>query len=260
VIVIAHSQCNYFTNEAYEKLDGWMKDYFHMFGVATPANHVAGFAVGDTTSPYVKFHNDFIGLVVGGLASNREDTHHGGFPNIEAHDFNSYLSNDETRNNIVSFIETKIQEQVDAQSQWVTDEESDENTKEYRIAVKHMYDESITLDKKVYPFAPNKKLYQVQDPLYPDDKKKKVYVKASFGGERILYRDDVEWVDAKENQFYKLEGTYPVEYIEGESCQDPSLFEVIDHTNKYTENWRVTVKNIETNEIQPDVYPFDRIN
>ncbi len=109
VIVIAHSQGNYFTNEAYEKLDDWMKDYFHMFGVATPANHVAGFMSGDTTAPYVKFHNDFIGLVIGGLDSNREDTHHGGFPNIPAHDFyNSYLTDETTKNDIVTFIETKI--------------------------------------------------------------------------------------------------------------------------------------------------------
>lgn len=257
VIVIAHSQGNYYTNEAYEKLDAWMKEYFHMFGVATLANHVAGFNADDTTAPYVKFHNDFIGLVMGGLDSNREDSHHGGFPNIEAHDFNSYLSNDETREDIVNFIETKIQEQVDAQSQWVTDEESDENTKEYRITVKHMHDDTITLDAKIYPFSPNKKLYQVPNPLYPEDEEKKVYVKASYGGEMILSADEANDWEAGDNQFYKLEGTDPVEYIEGESCQDPSLFEVIAHENKYTESWRVTVKNIETNETQSYVYPFN---
>ncbi len=43
VIVLAHSQGNYYTNEAYERLDDWMKEYFHMFGIATPANHVAGY-------------------------------------------------------------------------------------------------------------------------------------------------------------------------------------------------------------------------
>jgi hypothetical protein len=256
VIVIAHSQGNYYTNEAYAELDEWMKEYFHMFGVATPANHVAGFEAGDTTAPYVKFHSDFIGLVTGGLASNREDAHHAGFPNIPAHDFYaSYLSDDTTREDIVSFIETKIQEQVEAQSQWTTDEEFDENTKEYRIKVKHMYDTDIVMDEEVYPFAANKKLYQVQDPLYPDDKEKKVYVKASFGGEEIL--DDWDGQD-KEIQFYKLKGTTPAEYIKGKkTCKDPSLFEIVSHKNKYTENWRVIVKNKETNETQAGVYPFN---
>ncbi len=220
VIVIAHSQGNYYTNEAYEELDEWMKEYFHMFGVATPANHVAGFKAGDTTAPYVLFHNDFINSVIGGLDSNREDIHHGGFPNIIAHDFyNSYLSNEETKNDIVNFIESKIQEQVDAQSQWAVDEEIEKGTKEFKVTLTHIYNDAQLIsqmkDVKVYPFAPSKKLYQVQDPLKSDDKEKKVYVKASFGGERILDAElDAGLWEAKENQFYKLEGTDPVEYIE----------------------------------------------
>ncbi len=211
VIAIAHSQGNYYTNEAYEELDGWMKEYFHMFGVATPANHVAGYAAGDTTAPYVKFYNDFIGLVAGSLASNREDTHHAGFPSIEAHDFyNSYLSDETTKNDIVTFIQAKIQEHLDAQSQWATDKEFDEGTKDYKITVKHLYDDSITLDEKVYPFKANKKLYQAKDTSGTLH-----YVKASYGGEKILSKDDVNEWEAKGKQFYKLEGTDPVEYIEG---------------------------------------------
>ncbi len=215
VIVIAHSQGNYYTNEAYEKLDDWMKDYFHMFGVATPANHVAGFMAGDTTAPYVKFHNDFINTVVGGLASNRTDTRHHVFPSVDAHDFyESYMMMETTRQNILDFVISKIQKQVEAQSQWATNDETGEGTEDYKITVKHIYDTDIIMNEKVFPFAANKKLYQVQDPLYPDDKEKKVYVKASFGGEKILSADDVNEWEAKKGQFYKLKGTDPSEYIE----------------------------------------------
>ncbi len=257
VIVIAHSQGNYYTNEAYELLDEWMREYFHMFGVATPANHVAGFAAGDITAPYVKFHNDFIKAVIGGLDSNMDNPNqnHNSLVSIAAHDFyESYLKSENSKAKILNFIELKIQEQVDAQSQWATDEEFDKETKDYRITVKHIYDTDIVMDEKVYPFKPSAKLYPVSDPLNP---KETVYVKASFGGERILSADDVgEW-EAEDDQFYKLEGTDPVEYIEGETCKDPSNFEIISHQNEKTADWRVSVKNRETNEVQSDVYPFN---
>ena len=84
VIVIAHSQGNYYTNESYEQLPQWMKQYFHMFGVATPANHVAGYDAGDTSAPYVLFHNDIINAIVTGLSSNRDNPirHTAKFPAI----------------------------------------------------------------------------------------------------------------------------------------------------------------------------------
>ena len=82
------------------------------------------------------------------------------------------------------------------------------------------------------------------------------YVKASFGGEKILSADDVNDWEAKKGQFYKLKGTG--EIIEGEmSCKDPSLFEVVSQENENTANWRVSVKNKETDEITEGVYPFN---
>jgi len=42
VIVIAHSQGNYFTNEAYDSLSPCQKKYFYMLGVANPASKVSG--------------------------------------------------------------------------------------------------------------------------------------------------------------------------------------------------------------------------
>ena len=189
VIVIAHSQGNYYTNEAYEELEEWMKDYFYMFGVAIPANHVAGYNVGDTTAPYVKFHNDIINFVVTGLPSNREDSHHQGFPSYDAHDFyDSYLTNTETKNDIFNFIVEKIQAHDNAPSQWETESEQNIGTKEYRITLKHKFDITLPAIDNVYPFAPSKKLYYVQGEFSENISG---YVKASYGGFKI----EDTWVD-----------------------------------------------------------------
>ena len=196
VIVIAHSQGNYFTNEAYELLDDWMKSYFKMMRVATPANHVAGFVVGAITAPYVTFHNDFINFVITGLPSNRTDTRHHGFPSVAAHDFyESYLKEETTKGDIVRFIEQKIEEHTEAPSQWETDQEFERDTINYRITVKHRFDTSVIMNEneRVYPFTPSKKLYPVNGE----------WVKASCGGENIL----ASWEGQADNEFYMLEGT-----------------------------------------------------
>jgi len=193
VIVIAHSQGNYYTNEAYDLLDGWMKPYFHMMGVATPANHVAG------DGPYVKFHNDFIKSVVTGLPSNRIDpnSNHNQTFSIAAHDFyESYLSAVNTRSDIQKFIFNKVKEHEKSPTQWETDEEFERNTCNYRITLKHRFDPSIEVGGKVYPFNGSKKLYQVNGE----------YVKASCGGENILSswegkKDDECWmIDNPQNE------------------------------------------------------------
>ena len=251
VIVIAHSQGNYFTNESYDLLDDWMKSYFKMMGVATPANHVAGFLEGDTSAPYVTFHNDMIMSVVTGLPSNRDNPNpnHNGIFSIEAHDFyGSYLTAENTKGDILGFIETKVEEHATVPSQWETDQEFNLNTCEYKITVKHRYDPSIEMGETVYPFAPNKKLYQVSGE----------WVKASCGGENILGEghDIPIWDGKKENECLMVDNPQE-EKIAKESCKDPSLFEVISQTNQNTSTWRVTVKNNETNEIQENVYPFN---
>jgi hypothetical protein len=196
VIVIAHSQGNYYTNEAYEELDEWMKDYFHMFSVATPANHVAGYAVDDATAPYVTFHNDFINSVVTGLPSNRLDTRHHGFPSVAAHDFyESYLKEETTKNDIFNFILNQIQAHNDAPSQWETDQELKKDTKDYKITVKHRFDSSVVMSEEVYPFAASKKLYHVTDNTGGNG-----WVKASCGGSEVFDN----WTDKKENEFYLI--------------------------------------------------------
>ncbi len=224
VVVIAHSQGNYYTNEAYGLLDDWMKPYFKMMGVATPANHVAGFEVGDTTAPYVKFHNDFIKLVVTGLSSNRDDPNpnHNGTFSVAAHDFyESYLTAENTKGEILGFIETKVEEHTIAPSQWETNKEFERNTCDYRITVKHRHDpDNITMDNvdtMVYPFAAAKKLYQAKNEhgVYE-------YVKASCGGENVLS----DWNGKKDNECLMIDN--PQEEKIGGGCRIESLFDYND--------------------------------
>jgi hypothetical protein len=216
VIAIAHSQGNYYTNEAYEELDDWMKDYFYMFGVATPANHVAGYAINDTTAPYVKFHNDFIKTIVTGLDTNRNNPNlnHNSIISVEAHDFySSYLTAENTKNDIFNFTLEKIQAHSTAPSQWQTDQELNKGTEDYKITVKHRFDSSIVAMNgvEVYPFAPSKKLYYVQGKFSEDISG---YVKASCGG----YKIETTWTGQDiATQIAKLsytDTTLPHEYIE----------------------------------------------
>ena len=246
VVVIAHSQGNYYTNEAYELLDDWMKAYFKMMGVATPANYVAGFEAGDTTAPYVKFHNDFIKVIATGLSSNRDDPNpnHNGIFSIAAHDFyDSYLTAENTKGEILGFIETKVEEHTTTPSQWETNEEFELDTCDYKITVKHRHDpDNIIMDNMVYPFAANKKLYQVNGE----------WVKASCGGENIL----ADWDGKKDEECWMIDN--PQEEKIARSCGVPSSeFEIIAHHGWKTKYWWVTIKIIETNEIIDYVTPFN---
>ncbi len=201
VIVIAHSQGNYYTNEAYEKLDAWMQDYFHMFGVATPANHVAGFPVDDAAAPYVKFHNDFINSIVTALPSNLDDTRHHGFPSIDAHDFyESYMKEETSKKMITDFIIDEIQKHSKNDSQWELDKELNKGTKDYKITLKHRFDTTITSmqDVEVYPFNASKKLYHVIDNTGGNG-----WVKANCGGEEVFDY----WDGKKDSEVYKLKET-----------------------------------------------------
>lgn len=178
VIIISHSQGNYFTNEAYELLDNWMKPYFKMMGVATPANHVAGYLPSDNTAPYVKFHNDFIKLVVTGLSSNLENPNknHNSIISVAAHDFyDSYLTSPNSKKIIFDFIESEINKHSTAPTQWKTNEEFNYQTCAYEITVIHKFDSSIKMEERILPFNASKKLYKVKDQ----------WVKGSYGGIEI---------------------------------------------------------------------------
>ncbi len=205
VIVVAHSQGNYYTNEAYELLADWMKPYFHMMGVATPADHVAG------DGPYVLFENDFINLVVTGLSPNRTDTRHAGFPSVAAHDFyESYLKETTTRKDIQDFIINQVIAHKDAPTQWETDQEFELNTCNYKITVKHRYDPNIEMPEKVYPFNPSKKLYQVNGE----------WVKASCDGENILGEghDIPTWDGKQDNECLMIDNPQEEKIKKGFNC------------------------------------------
>lgn len=106
VVVVAHSQGNFYTDQAYSALSGTEDlSEFHMVSVATPAPYVAG------DGPHTTVVGDFIWHVPGALAPNPELTNTPGsticgiytglsatFKNWGAcHDFiSSYLAGDKT--------------------------------------------------------------------------------------------------------------------------------------------------------------------
>jgi hypothetical protein len=197
VIVIAHSQGNLFTNRAYKELDEWMRAYFHMMGVATPADHVAG------GGPYVTFDNDPIHLVPNSLPDNIENPDQSknntlGY-NFFYHSFSYYMSTPITKNKIEAFIKNKVKEHKNAPSQWITDQEIKPNSCEYKITLKHRFDSSLNeqmIGVEVYPFKPNKKLYLVESKVDNKDR----YVKASCGGKLITDN----WEGKKANNCFLL--------------------------------------------------------
>jgi hypothetical protein len=194
VVVVAHSQGNYYTNEAYQGLDNWMKDYFNMMGVATPADHVAG------GGPHVTFHNDIINMIPTALPSNLDDTRHHGFPSYDAHDFyESYMKEETSKKMIMDFILDKVQAHSKTVSQWELDQELNVGTTDYKITLKHRFDTSITSmqDVEVYPFKPSEKLYHVID----NTPNGNGWVKATCGGKEVFD----SWTGQESNEAYLID-------------------------------------------------------
>jgi hypothetical protein len=114
VIVVSHSQGNFYVNEAKDLLarqlpSGKMAS-FAIFGAAVPSDSIGG-----NSSPYLTNHRDFIQKVPGSLAvnwklyrSDRKEAEDVGM--IQAHLFNAtYISNDfDIRPTLVSGIKTQI--------------------------------------------------------------------------------------------------------------------------------------------------------
>ena len=215
VIVVAHSQGNYYTNEAYELLkdensntiknEYWMQDYFSMIGVAIPANHVAGYAVDDATAPYVLFHDDFINAVTS-LPSNMQDPMQYGFPSIDAHDFyKSYMTAENSKQKIYDYILKAIHKHDLAASQWAMDRIhaykkcSGGYLRTYGLmTVKHKFNDSIVMNEDVYPFYAGKKLYHVTDTTGGSG-----WVQASIGGTKVVD----SWSGKTEEQVYKIDNS-----------------------------------------------------
>ena len=276
VIVIAHSQGNLFTNEAYQKMissdDGrendWLKKYFTRISIATPASVKYG---GDTV---VSFHNDPVAHL-GSLAKidnpNKaylknalgeiieEDalsadfhafTYYMGEKSVQGtgqigSGYHAKVSTDIAKNIIMGFIKGAVDKHKEAPSQWEKEYETGVNTCDYKIFVKHIFDPNLNAmmyNKQVYPFAPTKKLYPVNH----------AYVKASFGGEEIqnLQKNKPQNCDNLRD-CYLLKGT-------GEKIEkEPSQWHVVAEHDKGTCNWRIDVENNMTGQRIDDVYPFN---
>ena len=228
VIAVAHSQGNLFTIEAFKELDPWMKPYFHMISVATPASEVAN------GGQSITFYNDMVKIVPGAMDEINNNMSN---PNkhdyikvtrnalgeiidrelfadqksVQYHGFEYYLGystyekalvegsttitrtekreTDDAKDIIMQWLYDEIIAHEPRDSQWETNEEFEKDTCDYKITVKHRHDpDNITLDDidtMVYPFAPNKKLYQVNGE----------WVKASCGGDEIYGNDhnETEW-------------------------------------------------------------------
>ncbi len=238
MVTVAHFQGNLFTAEAFLKLKPWMEPYFHTIAVATPASKIPNNGKG------VTFYNDIINLVPYSMNNNINNPNKYDYYPVNAvgetlplltdqksaqyHEFDYYLgypvyeealivgSSDKTtieqrqtneaKDIILQWMYDEIIAHHTRDSQWKLNEKSNEGTKDYRVTLVHIKDpENIKLDFDVYPFNLDGKLYQL--------KNSGDYVKASFGGEEIL---EIWEGQDEETQFYKLEGTVPPEYIEGE--------------------------------------------
>jgi len=235
------------------------QNYFANLQVGSPADKVHA-KIGSGENEYVTLIGDgVINPIPGSMPGNVSPD---SYINLNLnHPFvESYLGNSQSLEKIIDNLHKLLDEVNVLESQWKISDKKDEGTKEYRGTFSHKFhtkDVDILYGKEDltgFIFKEDNDVayvYQV-----PDTSEAPHYVKASFGGERILSADDVNEWEAEEGQFYKLEGTG--EIIEGEmSCKDPSLFEVISQENENTAQWRITVKNKETNETTEGVYPFN---
>lgn len=215
VLVLAHSQGNFFTNKAYKSDDGidtWMREYFRTVGLASPSSKKI------PHSNYVRYDNDPIAILNGAgsivqnpirsyfsnaLGEQVEENYNNKF-----HEFDYYMETPATQTDIYTYINDAIefQKSIFVPSQWETDEELNKGTKEYRIKLKHKYDSTIvSMDGvEVYPFNTEKKLYYIQGENSEDIS---AYLKGSYGGYEILDSDIDTWDNQQDNEVYMLRGT-----------------------------------------------------
>jgi uncharacterized membrane protein YgcG len=193
VVVVAHSQGNFFTNKAYGILDYWMQPYFHMIGVASPAISVAG------GGPRISFDNDPVHLFSSTTDSitnpNRAQPD---LPSLDFHSFayymgepvlssGSFVSTNIAKVKIENAILAGVSAHQSAPSQWKNvrgmngcDCESN------RVQVAHNFDSDLDIklqDEDVFNFNSDGKIYSVNG---------LDYVRAVVGGkiiENVLSND-----------------------------------------------------------------------
>jgi hypothetical protein len=240
VLLVSHSQGNLFANRVYDSINpSDYQNYFANVQVASPASRVHA-----SDGTYITGWVDpIINPIPGSMESNADLDDFGGHAFVTA-----YLDSSDTYTKIVDAIKAQLGVLDTIDSQWSTDKELERGTCDYRITVKHRFDPALEIGEKVYPFAPNQKLYTATNQKSGEVE----YVKATCGGTDFM--DD--WDGKKDNECWMIDNPQE-EKIGGESCKDPSLFEVISQTDQNSRNWRVTVKNKETNETITGVFPFN---
>ena len=186
VIIVAHSQGNFFTNFVVENtIPTWAKQYFNVIGIATPTSSIVN------GGSHLTFDNDVIQVVPEHLGANVSNPKSYYIENdvgeqietkvsIEAHSFlSSYMATDVTRGAILGFIDDSVSVHKKAPSQWEKSVDIGCTCKDKAIFVKHKYDSTLdALMQELYvlPFDEEGKLYATGFD----------YVKGSAEGESVL--------------------------------------------------------------------------
>ncbi len=262
VSTVGHSQGSLYANFAYDELSksGDFAKYLNVSAFGTIADRVAS-TINNRRSEadaYVLDKNDdsiylekFDHLPFN--AKNTNPPHKDG-----THVFLSYINGNDTAPKIYTMIKNQIQENIDRPSRWKVVDESDKarkkGTSEYRIKIS--YGDKIVENVLPFGLSNKDKIHYVK--IKGSDKR--MLIKSSCNATSIIDHTndspEEELVINGKRVLYELEGAK--QYIFGEKvCKDPSLFEVISQENPNTANWRVTVKNRETNETVEGVYPFN---
>lgn len=187
VITVAHSQGNFFTNEAFKRITteaqkGWMKPYLHMISVASPSKEVFN------NGPHVTFDNDVI-AVLQSMPTTYTNPNRDQFRNaleevvddfsIAFHGFDYYMGEEVTytdgfgthtvstqiaRTDIEKYIMDALDIHLNEESQWEKANDYGCLCKDKRIIMKHKWDTELTKElaaTKVFEFDKNGKLYHV---------------------------------------------------------------------------------------------------
>ncbi|MGB6018707.1 MAG: hypothetical protein WBF77_03835, partial [Sulfurimonadaceae bacterium] len=204
VVTVAHSQGNFFTNDAYGRLDSWMQEYFHIISVATPTSYVA-----DPDAPIIIFDNDAIVRLPDNnhpviINPNRESEENTLDDMIQFHMFEYYLGYIKTvnENNVSTNIAANaikyaiisgMNSQIAANSQWKIESENMGTNvcKERRANLVHFQDAVAPIDA-AYPFSTvtNSDDRQLGKVYQVTDANASKYVLASSGGTNIIDVED----------------------------------------------------------------------
>lgn len=228
VLLVSHSQGNLFANRIHGKIVATQyQNYFANFQVASPANEVKAAKGG-----YVTLYGDpIINPIPESMGGNAN-----GSP---GHAFvKAYLNQNDPYGKIVAGIKQLLPTLDSEISQWETDQEFDQNTCDYKITVKHRYDPSMEMAEKVYPFAANKKLYQVNGE----------WVKASCGGENILS----DWDNKKENECWMINNPQEEKIVNEEK-----YIRFFIHYLVREYSWKSMIKNLAHSYAEEDYITID---